>query len=50
MEPISQVNGKDVVVFYHADNDGKVCAAIISELYPDAWCYPVNHNKDVKWD
>lgn len=50
MEPISQVNGKDVVVFYHADNDGKVCAAIISELYPDAWCYPVNHNKDVKWE
>lgn len=50
MEQLSNVNGSDMVVFYHADNDGKVCAAIIHELYPDAWCYPVNHNKDVRWD
>ena len=50
MEKLSDVNGSDMVVFYHADNDGKVCAAIINEIYPDAWCYPVNHNKDVRWE
>lgn len=47
---LSNNEGKDMVVFHHADNDGKTCAAIIQELYPDAWFYPVNHNKEVKWD
>ena len=50
MELLSQTEGSDMVVFYHADNDGKACAAIIHELYPKSWCYPVNHNKDVRWD
>ena len=50
MLKLSDVNGSDMIVFYHADNDGKVCAAIIQELYPDVWCYPVNHNKDVRWE
>lgn len=47
---LSTTDGSDMVVFYHADNDGKACAAIIHELYPKCWCYPVNHNKDVRWD
>ena len=50
MELLSNTGGSDMVVFYHADNDGKACAAIIHELYPKCWCYPVNHNKDVRWD
>lgn len=45
----SQVSGRDIQVFYHGDLDGKTSAAIIKRLWPDAFCVPVNHNKDPNW-
>ena len=49
-KPLSNVCGQDVCVFYHADADGETSAAIILEIYPQAWACPVNHGKPVKWD
>ena len=46
----NEINGRDVQVFYHGDLDGKTSAAIVKRMWPDAFCIPVNHNKEPNWN